>query len=72
MKGSHLPIGKHDGDENRPRCDGSLDILRSNPPETINGKVGNLKPLLLQGFTGLQNRLMFGQTGNDMVPLLAE
>ena len=66
LKGPHLVVGMHDGNQYRVRPDGGSNIFHMDPTGVIHIHAGDIETLALQVFADLQNCRVFHSAGNDM------
>jgi len=71
LQHANLVVGRHDGDENRLVIHRALQVFEIDQPICLNRQIGNPVAVLLQPLAGVQNRLVLGHLGDDVVAALA-
>src|SRR5262245_19848739 len=71
MDRSYLVVGCHDGNEQRPLVNCRVELFEIDDPVTIHTDIAYSKPLSLQGFAGVEDRLVLSRAGDDMITLVA-
>ena len=67
---TNLIICRHNGNQNRFRCDCFFQIFQTDPPIFIHIQIGHLCPLFFQPLAGMQNRMVFHLCGDNMISLV--
>ena len=70
LDGSDLVVREHDGNQDGLVGDRVADLLRGHPAVLVDLEVGDLEALALEPLAGVQDRLVLGPGGDDVVALL--
>ena len=72
LNGADLIVGVHDADEDRARCQGLLQIIRIDAPESIDRKVSYSRAQALKKPTRFDHGWMFDPGGDEVIAVVPE